>query len=232
MRTDTTIYRSRVRQRQSPRRIALRRAVFLTAAVVLLAVLVGLAFAGRVRRSRRGRRSPVSTSAACPRRKPCGMLSARAAAVERKPVTFTAGGKSFPLSASQLGVAPDWRAAVRVAAAEGGGFGPMRGFKRLRARLFGLDVAPLVHAYDAAVHYKLDQIGRARRPERCRREARAHGSCSDGWSRAARAASSTALPQPRSFSRLSAASIAAPGPAPICDRRAGGSRCRPGGCCR
>ena len=46
MRNDTTIYRPRVRQRQSPRRIALRRAVFLTAALALLAGLLGLAFAG------------------------------------------------------------------------------------------------------------------------------------------------------------------------------------------
>ena len=86
------------------------------------------------------------------------VLNARAAAVERTPITFTADSRQFTLSASQLGVEADWRAAVHEAAAEGNGFGPVRGFRRLRARLFGISVTPPIESYDAAVRYKLAQI--------------------------------------------------------------------------
>ena len=44
VRSDTTIYRPRVRQ--SPRRIALRRAAFLGVVLGVLLLLLGLAFAG------------------------------------------------------------------------------------------------------------------------------------------------------------------------------------------
>jgi vancomycin resistance protein YoaR len=89
------------------------------------------------------------------------VLTARAEAVERVPITFTAGGESYALSASQLGVSADWEAAVRDAASAGGGVAPLRGYKRLQARFFGLDAAPPVAAYDAAVDYKLDQVAKA-----------------------------------------------------------------------
>ena len=158
MRTDTTIYRPRVRQRQSPRRIALRRAVFLTAVFVLLAGLVGLAFAGSRLTLAAGTTVAGVDVGGLPEGEAVRVLSERAAAVEQKPIAFIAGGRQFSLSASQLGVEPDWERAVKLAAAEGGGFGPVRGFRRLRARLFGVDVSPPVKAYDAAVAYKLDQI--------------------------------------------------------------------------
>jgi len=161
VRTDTTIYRPRVRQSQSPRRIVLRRAVFLTACIALLAVLVGLAFAGSPTRLAAGTTVAGVDVGGLSESEAVRALSARAAAVERHPVTFTAGGQRFALSASQLGVMVDWRSGAMTAAAGGGGFGPVRGFRRLQARLFGTDVSPPVSAYDAAVEYKLDQITRA-----------------------------------------------------------------------
>jgi len=161
VRTDTTIYRSRVRQSQSSRRIALRRAVFLTAAVVLVALLVGLAFAGSRATLASGTTVAGLEVGGLPEGEAVRLLSARAAAAERTPVTFTAGGQRFAVSASQLGVVADWRKGVMAVAAEGGGFGPVRGFRRLRARIFGVDASPPVSAYDAAVNYKLGQIARA-----------------------------------------------------------------------
>jgi vancomycin resistance protein YoaR len=161
VRTDTTIDDPRVRQSQSPRRIVLRRAAFLTAGIVLLAGLVGLGFAGSRTTLAAGTTVAGMDVGGLPESEAVRMLSVRAAAVERKPVIFTAGGQRFALSASQLGVAADWPAAVRAAAAKGGGFGPLRGFRRLRARLFGADFFPPFHAYDAAVDYKLGQIARA-----------------------------------------------------------------------
>ena len=198
MRTDTTIYRPRVRQRQSPRRIALRRAVFLTAVVVLLAVLVGLAFAGS--RStlaagttiagvdvgglsrERGRRS-CCRSAAAARRAHAGHVHGRRAARSR----------SRPRSSASR---PTGGKRVAAAAAEGGGFGPLRGFKRLRARFFGIDVAPPVtpttppSATSSARSPIVDRSGvdaKARPPGPRRRGRR--GPC--------RAASSTGPPPPR-----------------------------------
>ena len=160
MRTETTIYRPRVRQRQSPRRVALRRAVLLTAAFVLLAGLVGLASAGSRMTLAAGTTVAGVDVGGLPEAEAVRLLSERAAAVEHEPVAFTAGGRRFALSASQLGVEPDWQKSVKIAAAEGGGFGPVRGFRRLRVRLFGVDVPPRTRAYDAAVAYKLDQIAR------------------------------------------------------------------------
>jgi vancomycin resistance protein YoaR len=161
VRTDTTIYPPRVRQSQSPRRIVLRRAAFLTAGIVVLAGLVGLAFAGSRTTLAAGTTVAGIDVGGLPESEAARMLSARAAAVERKPVIFTAGGQRFALTPSQLGVAADWPASVRAAAAQGGGFGPLRGFRRLRARLFGADLSPPFRAYDAAVEYKLGQIAHA-----------------------------------------------------------------------
>ena len=161
VRTDTTIYRSRVRQSQSPRRIARRRAASLTAAVVLLAGLIGLASAGSRTTLATGTTVAGLDVGGLSESEAVQLLSARAAAVERRPVIFIADGRRFSLSASQLGVMADWRKGVTAAAAQGGGFGPVRGFRRLRARFFGADSTPPVGAYDAAVDYKLGQIASA-----------------------------------------------------------------------
>jgi vancomycin resistance protein YoaR len=74
------------------------------------------------------------------------------------PVTFTADSRPFTLTASQLGVQADWRTAVHQVAVQGGGVGPVRGFRRLRARIFGVSVSPPIKAYDAAVRFKLAEI--------------------------------------------------------------------------
>ena len=135
MRTDTTIYRARVRQ--SPRRIALRRTVFVTVFAVLLLVLVGLAFAGSASKLPAGTTVAGVDVGGMTQSQATQVLSQRAAAVEHVPVRFTVAGRSFALTASQVGIEPDWRQAVAAASSEGDGFGPVRGFKRLRARFSG-----------------------------------------------------------------------------------------------
>ena len=96
MRTDTTIYRARVRQ--SPRRIALRRTVFLTGVVVLLLVLVGLAFAGSQTELSSGTTIAGVDVGGMSEAEATRLLSSRAAALESTPVTFTAGGMPFALT--------------------------------------------------------------------------------------------------------------------------------------
>ena len=156
MRSDTTIYRPRVRQ--SPRRIALRRAVFLAVVLGVVAVILGLAFAGSRTELAAGTTIAGVDVSGMSEDQAVRLLSARAAALKSTPVTFTADGHPFALTASQLGVEPDWRGAVATVAAGGSGFGPLRGFRRLRARIFGIDVSPTVKSYGAAVRYKLAQI--------------------------------------------------------------------------
>jgi hypothetical protein len=79
------------------------------------------------------------------------LLERRFQDVERTPISFTAGGKSFQLRAVNLGIQPDFAEAVEAARSEGDGFGPLRGYRRLRVRLADQDVQPRVRVWDAAV---------------------------------------------------------------------------------
>jgi len=89
------------------------------------------------------------------------VLEERSAALQRVPMTFVAGGRLFRLTASQLGVRSDWDAAVRTAAAEGDGFAPFRGIRRIQTRLFGVAVEPSVRAYPSVVSYTVATIAKA-----------------------------------------------------------------------
>ena len=88
-------------------------------------------------------------------------LERRFERVADRPITFVAGRASFRFTASQLGVDPGWRAAVDAAAHEGGGFGPVRGFRRLHTRVFGADVLPRVGVSSKALEFALDEISDA-----------------------------------------------------------------------
>jgi vancomycin resistance protein YoaR len=68
-------------------------------------------------------------------------LQRRSLAALGAPVSFVAGGRTFELEAADIGLRPDWSAEVAAARAEGDGFAPVRGFRRLKLRLFGDDVA-------------------------------------------------------------------------------------------
>jgi vancomycin resistance protein YoaR len=160
VRAESTVYRPRVRSRRSSRRIALRRAVFLATVVGVVAVLIGLAFAGSQSSLAAGTTVAGVDVGGLSEKEAVRMLEAKAAAVEKTPITFTAGGESFAVTSSQLGVAPDWSAAVEDVVVAGGGFRPIRGYKRLLGRFAGLDATPPVTAYDAAVSYKIGQIAR------------------------------------------------------------------------
>ncbi len=139
----------------------MRRAALAAALVVALGTLIGVAFAGSPTTLAAGSEIAGRDVGGLTLTEAAKMLSARAAAVEHVPVTFTAGGESFALSASQLGVEANWETAVHAAAADGDGFGPVRGFRRLHTRFFGAEVAPPLTVYTTALDYKLDQIAAA-----------------------------------------------------------------------
>jgi vancomycin resistance protein YoaR len=89
------------------------------------------------------------------------LLEQRSARLARVPVTFTAAGRQFRVSARALGIVPDWRAAVDSTLKDAGGVGIVRGYRRLSLELFPQDVVPPVHVYDAAMNYELGVIAKA-----------------------------------------------------------------------
>jgi vancomycin resistance protein YoaR len=89
------------------------------------------------------------------------LLERRFQDVQRTPIEFVAGGRSFRLMAVQMGIQPDFANAVESARREGDGFGPLRGYRRLQLRFGAEDVQPRVSVWDAAVSYKVGQIAAA-----------------------------------------------------------------------
>ena len=89
------------------------------------------------------------------------LLQARSERLARTPVTFTAAGRQFRVSAHALGIVPDWRAAVDAALKNGSGVGIVRGYRRLSLELFPQEVVPTVKVYDAAMSYELGVIAKA-----------------------------------------------------------------------
>ena len=76
-------------------------------------------------------------------------------------MVFTAAGKRFSLTARQLGVQVDWATAVANAQKQGGGFGFVRGYRRLELEFFPQDLVPPIRAYDAALTYELQLLAKA-----------------------------------------------------------------------
>ena len=126
--------------------------------VVLLAVLVGLAYAGSQQELAEGTRVAGVDVGGLTKPAAVASLDARFAEVAADPVTFTAVGETFSFAANQLAVEPDWHAAVAAAGRAGDGFGPIRGFRRLHTRFFGAEVLPRVAVSNAALEFALDRV--------------------------------------------------------------------------
>jgi vancomycin resistance protein YoaR len=77
------------------------------------------------------------------------------------PVRFVAAGHAFQLKAADIDLEPDWRAAAAAARRAGDGFGPLRGFRRLKLRLFGENLAAAARYDQAALNATLRRIGKA-----------------------------------------------------------------------
>ena len=138
--------------------MVLRWLAILGLAATLVVVLVGLAFAGSEARLAAGVEVAGVEVGGLTEREARRLLEQRAEAVKRVPIVFTVGERQFPIKATSLGVEADWTTALRTAAREGEGFGPVRGFRRLQTRFFGTDISPPLQAYTAALDYKLGQI--------------------------------------------------------------------------
>src|SRR5262249_36643077 len=87
--------------------------------------------------------------------------------IQDVPVVFVAGDRRWRLTPRQVGVTADWHSAVEVARRHSGGFGPLRGFRRIGVRVFGAEFAPPTQVYDAALQSVLHPSSRAlSRPHR------------------------------------------------------------------
>jgi vancomycin resistance protein YoaR len=160
------LYLPRVRRRSRGRSRTVTAAVG-AAALLVVALLVGLAYAGSPAELAEGTEVAGIDVGGLTRAQAVALLQDEFAKVSSDPIEFLAGETTFPLAADQLGVEPDWRAAVAAAARTSGGFGPLRGFRRLHTRFFGAEVLPSLAVSNAALEYALDQIS-----ERVDREAR------------------------------------------------------------
>jgi len=138
-----------------------RRAVLATAVVVLLAVAVAVLYAGSETRLADGTTVAGVDVGGLERTAATALLLERGNAVEHTPVTFVAAGKEFQFTASQLGVKPHWAAAVAAAVRAADGLGPVRGVRRLRTRLLGVDIEPATSAYPSAVRVAVARIAHA-----------------------------------------------------------------------
>jgi vancomycin resistance protein YoaR len=159
LRADSPLFASSVRPRGRVRPALLALAVA-AVLVVLIGALVGLAFAGSRHELASGTRIAGVDVSGLTETQAVETLESRFASVADDPVTFAAAGETFRFAANQLGVEPNWRAAVHAAAHDGGGFGPVRGFRRLHTRVFGAEVFPPLAVSDGALEFALDQIAR------------------------------------------------------------------------
>ena len=159
---------SAVRGRSVVRSRFWTRIAILGLAAGLLAVGVPLFFAGSADRLADGTKiAGIDVGGMSPNAAQ-KLLDRRSAALATVPVTFVAGNRTFAITPRSMGVQVDWRTAILAAARQGGGFGVVRGYRRLELQLFPQNVSPPIHSYGAAVDYELGLLGKAIDQLRCR----------------------------------------------------------------
>jgi vancomycin resistance protein YoaR len=159
--------RARRRRKPAARQLALRWSLLFVVLLLLVVSVVGFVFAGPSDRIATGVKvAGVDVGGMTPAQAKT-LLQHRSAKLEHVPVVFVSGSHRFEITPARLGVKVDWGEAVAAAEDRGGGFGPLRGLKRLEVRLFGAEVAPPVRAWNTALEYQLTLIGReVNRPHR------------------------------------------------------------------
>jgi len=159
MRAESPLYspRDRTRRRARSTPVAL---LVVAGAAASMAVLVGFAFAGSSSELASGTHVAGVDVGGMTKREAVTTLDALYEQRSADSVEFSSGEDTYSLAPTQLGVQPDWSSAVAAAARAGDGFGPLRGFRRIRARVFGAEVLPKIAVSNAALEYALDQISK------------------------------------------------------------------------
>jgi vancomycin resistance protein YoaR len=157
VRSDSPIFLTRAR-RQGRSRSALVTLAVVAGVFALVGVLVGLAFAGSRQELAQGTHIAGVDVGGLTHGQAVAKLAQRFSDIADDRVEFAAGDSTFSFAANQLGVDPDWRGAVQAAGRAGGGFGPIRGFRRLHTRFFGAEILPRVAVSNAALEFALDRM--------------------------------------------------------------------------
>jgi vancomycin resistance protein YoaR len=137
------------------------RLAVVTAAIATMLVGVGYVFSGAANTLAPGTKIGGIDVGGMTVAKARALLEAKAASLVNVSVTFVMGGRSWKIRPYELGVTADWRAAVDRARNDAGGFGFVRGYRRLALRVFPERVRPTAHAYGAAVTYEVGLLARA-----------------------------------------------------------------------
>ena len=137
------------------------RIAILALAAGVLAVGVPLFFAGSAGRLADGTKIAGIDVGGLTQTGARRLLEQRSERLADVPVSFVAGGRTFPITPRAMGVEVDWRSAVSTAARQGGGFGVVRGYRRLELQFFPQDLAPPIHSYGAALDYELGLLSNA-----------------------------------------------------------------------
>jgi len=151
----------RARRRAVARSRFWSRLAVLAVIAGVIALIIGLVFAGSRDRLAEGTRiAGVDVGGLTPSEAQ-RLLEKRSEALADVPVTFTFGARKFPITPRQLDVRVNWAAAVASAEHHGGGFGFVRGYRRLELEFFPQDLVPPMQAYEPALEYKLGLLAAA-----------------------------------------------------------------------
>jgi vancomycin resistance protein YoaR len=126
-----------------------------------VAVVLGLVFAGSSDKLANGTRIAGVDVGGLSAQDAERLLKTRSDRLTNVPVTFVFGAHRFPLTPRALGIQVDWHQAVKNAERQGGGFGIVRGYRRLELEVFPEDLAPPVRAYEAGLSYEVGVLARA-----------------------------------------------------------------------
>jgi vancomycin resistance protein YoaR len=151
----------RARRRAPARSRFWSRLAILAGVAAVIAVAIGLLFAGSGSKLANGTRIAGIDVGGLPPADARRLLERRSEALANVPVNFTFGSRTFPITPHQLDVRVDWGAAVASAEQHGGGFGVVRGYRRLELQFFPQDLLPPISAYEPARSYKLSLLERA-----------------------------------------------------------------------
>jgi vancomycin resistance protein YoaR len=135
-----------------------RLLVVLAVSVVAAGTVLGLVFAGSPTKIAKGVSIDGVAVGGLEATDARALLERKAAALADRPIVFVAAGRRFAIRPVELGVESDWKAAVDSAQRQGGGFGPIRGFRRLDVDFFGADVTPPTTVLNGSLQYELDRI--------------------------------------------------------------------------
>ncbi len=152
--------RSARKRQASPRaaRRLWRWALWFVAGLLVLALILGVGFAGSTERIPAGATVMGVDIGGLAPAEAQAKLEAEAARYGEVPVEFNVAGRSFPVTPKSLDVRTDWGAVVEDARAAGDGALPFRGLKRLQIRFFGYEPTVQAEAYADGVDYKLGEI--------------------------------------------------------------------------